>query len=190
MMMYVTYIAAETDPAEFKCTAESPVGPPVWSTNDPPVELRHIFCGEIKDNAAKGFHSESSATDHDECARSGEKACDYYDDFNGYCKNVFILDENNGYWELKSSTMWPKLLTPAELVPMFQELYNKCPPVGYNLCFEDCYWKGLAKHPFDIVIVLTRDMYILSAYPAEKGFCNKNPSWQDCGSEHCKDLLP
>ena len=150
--------------------------------------MRHIFCGEIKGKYAQGFHSASSATKYEKCATP--QLCEYFPNFNGYCKNVFIKDTSDGSYELKSSTLWPKLLTPSELVPMFQNLYNNCKPAGKILCFDNCYWKGNANYPFDIVIGLNDDAKILSAYPAKRGTCKNHSTWQDCGSEHCKDLLP
>ena len=89
----------------------------------------------------------------------------------GYCRNVFLYDlrDISKYYELKASgsTLWPTALSPIQLVPMFQILYNRCPPVINNaaLCFPDCHWNGNA-NGFDIVIG-TGIRLIITAYPAQ-----------------------
>ena len=178
------------DPATFQCTENSPVGPPVWSTGNPPVEMRHIFCGEIVKFNAQGFHSLSPATNWKICAVVQQ--CQTFPSDNGYCGNVFLYDSRDvsKYYELKASgsTLWPTSLSPVQLVPMFQILYNCCPPAINNaaLCFADCHWKGNA-NGFDIVIGTGIDS-IFTAYPAQQGTCRRHPEWQDCDTRYCQQL--
>ena len=98
--------------------------------------------------------------------------------------------------------MWPIKLSPAQLVPIFQELYRDCepPPDTVSICFPNCNWKDLPKL-FDIVIALDNGK-IFSAYPAEEGHCQKNypdqmsdskrrkTSRMVCNSWYCRNLKP
>ena len=182
---------AQHDPATFQCTKDSPVGGPVWSTNNPPVEMRHIFCGEIdRSFMAQGFHSQSPVTNWQTCAVTQQ--CQYFSDDNGYCRIVYIYDSREGSYEQKDSgsTLWPTSFAPAQLVPLFQYLYNTCPPVVQNaaLCFTDCYWWGNVNY-FDIVIG-TEGAAIVTAYPAQRGTCTNHPQWQDCDNVYCQGIWP
>ena len=49
--------AADVNPNQFTCTTESPVQAPQFSNTNPWVALTHIFCGQVKDGVADGFHS-------------------------------------------------------------------------------------------------------------------------------------
>ena len=49
--------AADVNPNQFMCTAQSPVQAPQFSDTTPRVALTHIFCGQVKDGVAEGFHS-------------------------------------------------------------------------------------------------------------------------------------
>ena len=176
------------NPANFQCTGNSPVGPPVWSTGNPPVEMRHIFCGEIVNFEAQGFHSLSAATNWQTCAVVQQ--CQFFPSNNGYCRNVFIYDSRDASYELKDSgsTLWPTALSPVPLVPMFQTLYNRCPPATNNvaLCFPNCHWNGNT-NGFDIVIG-TGTGAIITAFPAQQGTCGNHPEWQDCDTMYCQQL--
>ena len=48
--------AADVNPNQFMCTAQSPVQAPQFSDTTPRVALTHIFCGQVKDGV-EGFHS-------------------------------------------------------------------------------------------------------------------------------------
>ena len=54
---------AQANPADFQCTETSPTAADVWSNTDPPVDLIHIFCGQIKKGKAGGFHSRPNDKD-------------------------------------------------------------------------------------------------------------------------------
>ena len=185
-------ISASQNPATFKCTEDSPVGGPVWSTNYPPVEMRHIFCGEIVKYKATGFHSLSSTTNWESCAAVIGPKCQFFPNGNGYCKDVFIRDASPEHcdWEPKDSgsTLWPPSLSPVKLVPLLQNLFNNCKPATKNaaLCFDDCNYKDNSNY-FDIVIG-TDGNTIVTAYPAQRGMCAKHPEWQDCDGKYCRGL--
>ena len=200
------------NPSEFRCTKDSPVDPPIWSTTKPRVEMRHIFCGEIvrvskyikhKDVKltftskpfVKGFHSISSATNYADCAVPQQ--CKSFPNGNAYCKTIFVYDSSDKTYEIKfgGSTLWPESYSPAQLVPMFQYLYNTCNPpadtdseTAASLCFSDCHWKGDVNNGFDIVIA-TKGGNIVTAYPAQQETCSKHPDWQDCDGKYCQELL-
>ena len=186
-----TIPTAQQDPATFQCTKDSPVSPPVWSTGAPPVEMRHIFCGEIDYYSnPTGFHSASTQTNWQTCVVV--KQCQVFPSTNGYCASIYIYDSRIGSYEPKesSSTLWPTSRSPAQLVPMFQYLYSHCQPATYNalLCFPDCHWQGNA-NGFDIVIG-TRGDAIVTAFPAQEGTClnDNHHHWQDCYNQYCQGL--
>ena len=149
--------------------------------------MRHIFCGEIKNSVAQGLHSLSSSTKWESCA--GVNQCQAFPNSCGYCRGVMISGEEKP----SGSTLWPESLSPVNLVPMFQYLYENCPPSVTNaaLCFPSCYWRswnGNANELFDIVIT-TEGEAILSAYPAPSGYCDKHTSWQDCDGRLCQGTM-
>ena len=51
------------------CDKWSPVTEPKWSTGQPSVALIHIFCGQINEDVAEGFHSRSGNQDPS-CAKA------------------------------------------------------------------------------------------------------------------------
>ena len=160
----------------------------MWSTGNPPVEMRHIFCGEIVNFKAQGLHNLNTATNWNTCAATDR--CQVFPNRNGYCGDVFIRDSRDASLVLKESgsTLWPTSLSPVQLVPMFQTLYNRCPPATNNaaLCFPDCHWRGNT-NGFDIVIG-TGTGTITTAYPASQGTCKKHSEWQDCDTRCCQQL--
>ena len=165
------------------------MGGSVLSTNFPPVDMTHIFCGQISGFRATGFHSLTPTTNWQTCATTQQ--CQFFDNGNAYCKNVFIYDAHSSHsWELKDSgsTLFPEKLSAAWLVQLLQYLFNTCKPAAQNaaLCFDDCYYKGNSKY-FDIVIG-TNGNTIVTAYPAQQGTCRKHPEWQDCNKKYCQGL--
>lgn len=150
--------------------------------------MRHIFCGEIRNFIAQGFHSLSTATNWQACAVVQQ--CQTFLSGNGYCRGVYIYYRPEAYYERKAygSTLWPILRSPVQLVPMFQNLYNHCQPAANNaaLCFSNCHWTGNV-NGFDIVIGVEGGR-IVTAYPAQQGTCAGNPQWQDCNPEYCQQL--
>ena len=166
------------DPAEFKCKEDSPTSEPVWSSTNPRVEMRHIFCGELSYTetgrvTAHGFHSLNPSTNWPSCAAvNHENQCKFYDNHCGECRDFMIGGYTKSY-----SSMWPDLLSPGELVPMFQQLYESCkedlPPENsvMPLCFQECHWKNLKTAPFDIVIATDDERNIVSAYPIRAKSC-------------------
>ena len=183
-------MSAAQDPATFKCTKDSPVGDPVWSTNFPPVEMRHIFCGQIVKYKAQGFHAPSKGTNAGTCVIT--QKCQFFSNDNGYCEIVAIYDANPNHaaYELKDygSTLWPVSLSPAHLVKLLQYLFLNCKPATKNaaLCFDDCNYEKNSNY-FDIVIGTDGDT-IVTAYPAKRGMCKKHSEWQDCDGKYCQGL--
>ena len=52
------------DPAKFQCRKNSPTGGDIFSDDYPPVNLVHIFCGQINSyGQATGFHSRPNGND-------------------------------------------------------------------------------------------------------------------------------
>ena len=151
--------------------------------------MRHIFCGEIVTIfEAVGFHSLSTATNWQTCAIVQQ--CQTFPNGNSYCNSVYIYNSPQGSYvpKLSSSTLWPTTRSPVQLVPMFQILYNCCPPAtNYAaLCYSNCHWMGNA-NGFDIVI-RTEYGAIVIAYPAQQGTCTGHPGWQDCNPIYCQQL--
>ena len=150
--------------------------------------MRHIFCGEIVNFEAQGFHSLNTTTNWRTCA--AVQQCQAFPSGNGYCRNVFIYDSRDASYELKEygSTLWPTSCSPAQLVPMLQYLYSNCQPTAYagSLCYPDCHFEG-NNNGFDIVIGTEGDA-IVTAYPAQEGTCLNHPQWQDCNENYCQEL--
>ena len=77
VVMVLTLAAAaaaikKVDPKTFKCAAGSPLtNDPEYSNTNPPVALTHIFCGQIKNGEAEGFHSRALVNKNNDpvCAR-------------------------------------------------------------------------------------------------------------------------
>lgn len=179
-------------PGDFKCVEESPVDGAMLSPYDmyyPSVDMRHIFCGQIVNREAQGFHSLNLTTDWTKCAVALE--CHFFPNQNAYCEDVYIRTRDNSF-EFKSSgsSMWPLQLTPVQLVPLFQYLYSTCQsaPASVAMCFPRCYWLAFNNNYFDIVIV-AKGHTILSAYPAQLGTCsNRQRNMKICGSQPCQGL--
>ena len=87
ILSVATAAAAGVDPKNFQCTSNSPTSTPMFSNTNPPVALTHIFCGEIKDGEAQGFHSRYLANrntgpnevNNPQCARATGSLYQYYD---------------------------------------------------------------------------------------------------------------
>ena len=87
IVLSVATVAAAINvvPDTFQCTSDSPTSDPVFSNTNPPVALTHIFCGEIKNGKAQGYHSRYLANkhskpggiNHSRCAKTtGKLVCD------------------------------------------------------------------------------------------------------------------
>ena len=82
MLTFVLFAFAEAlDPKYFKCYPNSPTDSDVFSDGDPPVNLVHIFCGQInKYGQAIGFHSRPNGIDPP-CAKTESYWYEYQEEF-------------------------------------------------------------------------------------------------------------
>ena len=140
-----------TEADNFPCDEYSPVKGLIPSGGSPKINLVHIFCGEIVDGKASGFHSRPRGIDP-VCAR-----LDYHDDI------VFVWDANRRLWVKKEgvNTFWPNDITEADIVRAIQDMYEMCRPKPQSkIC--------ITNHPFysfDVVMVLENGL-VQSAFPA------------------------
>ena len=140
-----------TEADHFPCDEYSPVKGLIPSGGSPKINLVHIFCGEIVDGKASGFHSRPRGIDP-VCAR-----LDYYGAI------VFVWDANRRLWVKKEgvNTFWPNDITEADIVGAIQDMYEICRPKPQSkIC--------ITNHPFysfDVVMVLENGL-VQSAFPA------------------------
>jgi len=102
--------------AEVACPAE-----PHWSGTEPSMNIDHVFCGEVKRNRAKGFHSrpggENPATV--ESFVLGEAA-----DARGIYSGTVTLSNPEGDNPSKFSTMFPDNCSQHEVMKSILHAYE------------------------------------------------------------------
>ena len=165
------------DPKNFKCDKNSPTGDDIFSDGNPPVNMVHIFCGQIINGKATGFHSHPGGT-NPECAKAEDqdKAPLNDKDYEAY-NNITVWNEKQNEWVKKGprpTTFWPTSMSVPDVVTTIQNLYNSCKPSQRKrniVCIDD-FQLSSASEKFDIVMALKKKK-IVSAYPMKRGHCNK-----------------
>ena len=161
------------DPENFKCEGKSPTGGDVFCDDSPQVNMVHIFCGQIKDGKATGFHCHPEGKDPD-CADADDlvKPASNDKDYAAY-NTIHVL--NGIEWEKKGprpTTFWPTSLRIPDVVTIIQSLYNSCKPAKKSqVCIKE-YHLPSASETFDVLITLKKKK-ILSAYPVAIGYCKR-----------------
>lgn len=185
--------ACNVDPAKFACSTDSPSERSEFSIGTPPVDLTHIFCGNIGGyDGAMGFHARPGNNDPP-CAVAEDFACTEGPlDCFGKMK---IYDSKNKQWVVRTATggknfcFFPTSWSKKELVNNLQALYLNCK--GYEtgdnnnlICGKN--FKGLG---FDVVLflkTLQRKPAIATGFPVVRGqyrFCDKY-----CDASRLRDL--
>ena len=159
--------AEAVDPENFKCDKNSPTGGDIFSDGNPPVNMVHIFCGQIIKGKATGFHSHPGGA-NPECAKAEDEV--NYEAYN----TITVWDEKQNKWVKKGprpTTFWPTSMSVPDVVTIIQNLYNSCKPHQQNkVCIKDFHLPS-ASEKFDVVMALKNNK-IVSAYPMKSGHCN------------------
>ena len=165
------------DPKYFKCYPNSPTNGDVFSDGDPPVNLVHIFCGQInKYGQATGFHSHPNGKNPKSAAAFDPVKASLSPNPHSYTqyKNIYVrLNWNTWLQKLASpTTFWPTSMRKRDVVSTIQWLYSKCRPLNQNayravVCIENYYYHS---QKFAVKIVL-ENKTVKTAYPVKSGSC-------------------
>jgi hypothetical protein len=79
-----------------------------WSATRPPINLRHVFCGEIEDGRAKGLHATSLSPTWDVARRLERRS----DEGGGIYSAIVVFDGG----KRKFSTFFPDHCTAEQIV--------------------------------------------------------------------------
>ena len=177
VVLVVTFTEA-LDPNNFQCTKSSPTDGDVFSDGDPPVNMVHIFCGQIIKGKATGFHSHPGGNDPD-CAKvtgQPDKPPANNQDYAEYPYDAIFVKGEEDCWIQKHNpnSFWPTSMTIPVVVDKIQYLYNSCKPDNNEqttVCIEDFFL--LDNYKFDVEIHLKKKK-VKTAYPRETGHCKKN----------------
>lgn len=137
-----------------------------WSDHDPPINLRHVFCGEIKEGKPKGFHStrlQSTSPVIEGIRRRSEGR-------GGITDAMIVFDGG----KTKFSTLFPDSCTVDQILasihytstrttrphPAWGKIGRSAPaPTADGYCLDD---RG---QPFEIRLGFLRDGRINTAFP-------------------------
>ena len=203
------------DPKLFECNQASPTSKlPVFSTTTPHVALTHIFCGEIKEGKAEGFHSRylvdiNSKRQH--CARTiGSITCNRTTcpkcPFSAEGIELLHVTNKGKYKSRKANenrpqTFFPDDWDPPFIVKLAQDIYDHCMSNSMlengKACLKD--YKipdsdNCPKKTTNIKIHINKQK-ITSAYPSDKLYdCDRNctfsESYYTTPAAKPKDLQP
>ena len=172
VLVFFTFTEA-VDPKKFQCTKESPLDGDVFSDGDPPVNMVHIFCGQIIETKAEGFHSHPGGKDPD-CAEAMSQAKKPAND-KDYAEYNAVNVLDGIVWVRKTpypTSFWPTSMSIPDVVAKIQSLYKSCEPSGQQntVCIEDFFLSSSNK--FDVEIQV-ESKKVTSAYPRATGHCNQ-----------------
>ncbi len=129
-----------------------------WSRTQPPINLTHIFQGEInRKGKPTGFHAK-----FDGVVAQGAKINRVKSKPNRlgvYTANISVWDPAKDDWKPKFSSMFPDDLTPGEVVKAILHAYNN------RQKGKSTPWRGPSGHGFPIEGYLLRNGKINTAYP-------------------------
>ena len=202
MLTFVLFTFTEAvDPAKFQCRKNSPTGGDVFSDDYPPVNLVHIFCGQINSyGQATGFHSRPNGNDPT-CARTESYWYIYQDEFplsssdhanhntmywsgRRHLLYYYRISVWNGYkWVPKEhdTTFWPTYMTIPHVVSTIQKLYNTfASGQEGKICIKNYFDPNFYHEKFDVVIIVHYGA-VTTAYP---GDCNELADAQIYNYQH------
>ena len=126
-------------PENFQCALNSPTSNnPVFSNTVPPVALTHIFCGEIKNGKAQGFHARSIVRNIQpklQCARATGVTVndDYAEHYMFQSTGIEVYNVATGEYikkktnQNKPDNFFPDAWTPQVIVDIVVKvIYKKC----------------------------------------------------------------
>ena len=123
---YATAVT-EVDPKFFECKPWSPIREAEFAMGNPPVSLTHIFCGNIWQTRASGFHGRPGGRDpptaipENQIAIPGPIDC-----FN----DVKIYNDRTGTWKKKNSKykfcFFPTSWSMEKTVDVVRAIFHHC----------------------------------------------------------------
>ena len=177
------------DPQYYEPTTN---GSPVFSDTTPHVALTHIFCGQIKQKEAQGFHSRhlvgKNSANNKPCAKTIGKINSYNPKKCPFSTGgIEVLDTNNKYKSRKAKekrpqTFFPDDWNPPFIVKLAQRIYKHCSELeNGKACLKDYKFPDSDVCPqktMNIKIDI-QDGNIISAYPIFKlNGCNRTCTFQ------------
>ena len=191
VLTFVLIAFAEAiDPAKFQCHKNSPTGGDVFSDGDPPINLAHIFCGQInRYGQAIGFHSRPNGIDPPS-AKTGSYWYEYQEEFplsyddhanfhtmywsgRRYLLYYYTISLWNGcQWVPKEhdTTFWPTYIKIPHVVVTIETLYNTfASEQEGKICIGNYFDPSNWREKFDVVIIVQYGA-VTTAYP---GDCSK-----------------
>ena len=172
--------AADVNPNQFTCTAESPVQAPQFSNTNPRVALTHIFCGQIKNGDAQGFHSRILVNEvgHPCAIPRGDLKCANFAEMED-CKcsfssnQIWVYDSNTGAYIKKTSNgggpynFFPDSWDAEKIVNVALDVRQKGIRKGNDYCLKNVKIEG-CDGPKINVQIYTDGTNIVSAFPVKK----------------------
>ena len=176
----VAAAAADVNPNQFTCTAQSPVQAPQFSDTTPRVALTHIFCGQVKNGVAEGFHSRVLVNEAGTpCAKpTGDLQCANYEEMED-CKCSFssegveVYDSNTGAYIKKTSNgggpydFFPDSWDAEQIVNVALEARQNGIKKKNDYCLKNVNIEG-CDGPKINVQIYTDGTNIVSAFPVKK----------------------
>ncbi len=129
-----------------------------WSATTPPLNLTHIFEGEInRKGKATGFHYESrNPTTYSARIKELLSAPNKY---GVYTAIVEIFDPKTSQWKSKFSSLFPKTLSKASVIKAIIDVIQQSSSQKAGR------WRGLSAYGFQIEGYRLQDGRIVTAYP-------------------------
>lgn len=185
-------VCKNIDPERFSCSDKSPVAGNVLSTGSPPVDLTHIFCGNIGfGGRASGFHAHPGNNDPP-CAVAEQLVAFPYSPLDCFRK-LRIYDANYKKWVVRTLPgrntfcFFPAGWSTADLVKSVQIMYRACKRYlhgedGNLLCVRN--YRDLG---FDVILYMGVRMQgklttvISTAFPVPTGHYQKCQEYCNVG---------
>ena len=174
--------AAGVNPSQFRCTTQSPVQAPQFSNTNPQVALTHIFCGQVKNGKAEGFHSRALVNKVGQaCAKpTGTLQCANFGPMEE-CRCSFtsvgisVYDNNSERYIKKTSNAYslnyffPDNWYAEEIVKVALNVYRNSKSIkkGNDYCLKNIKIKD-CNGPNINVQIYTDGTNIVSAFPVKK----------------------
>jgi hypothetical protein len=130
----------------------------IWSSTKPPVNVTHIFQGEINRRGKPvGFHAlfDGKAVETARIVRIKSKP----NKAGVYTAQVEIYDRRNKKWKKKFSSMFPDDMAPKEIVKAVLHAYE------HRQKGKQTTWRGPSGHGFPIEGYLLKNGKINTDYP-------------------------
>ena len=130
----------------------------IWTKTRPPINVTHIFQGEInRRGKPTGYHAlfNGKKVETARIVRVKSKP----NKAGVYTAEVEILDKKSGKWKRKFSTMYPDKMKAPEILKAVQYAYK------HRKKGRDTPWRGPSGHGFPIEGYLLKNGKINTAYP-------------------------